>query len=120
MNNQYSYKKMSAEDRAIIVLSIHYTLELRKSVTAKAEELQAIAEELFQQQPKIAPCDIPLLYGIVRDFYCSLVLEGNRPDSEAASKGIYQEVVDQCKQLMHKMEDYCQLHRIDLTSSLRH
>ena len=61
MDNQYLRRSMTAEDRAIIVLSINYMLELGDGALTDANVLQAIGEELFKQQPRIASNDLPLI-----------------------------------------------------------
>lgn len=106
MDTSLAGRGMTAEDRAIIVLSINYMLGAESGDMA---QLQNMAEELFKRSPQILPRDYPLIYNTVRDFYARLLSEGQRTGGSEAGSRVYGEVLGNCRKLLDKLEEQCRI-----------
>lgn len=110
--------KITAQDRAIIILSVNYTLSSQKQ-REQTGLLEEMGSEMFKKQPHITLHDIPVLYQAVQAFYASLVREGTR-ESDAVRHATYGEVLQQCEELLDKIKDICELRGIELGYKYKH
>ncbi len=106
MDTSLAGRGMTAEDRAIIVLSINYMLRAQRG---DISQLQGVAGELFKSSPDILPRDYSLIYDTVKDFYAILLAEGERAGGSSAGSGVYGEVLQNCRILLEKLVEQCRL-----------
>ena len=62
----YSYRDITAEDRAIIVLSLNYKLS---EETGDKNRLYPILLQMFSGMPQLSYFEIPLVYYTLEDFH---------------------------------------------------
>jgi len=107
------YDNITAEDRAIIVISINF--KLSGEGNSGRLELYSILNEMFGRHPSISFFDFPLVFSTVQDFYYNLRNEDRKSHTELLDRDALQELKDNCEALLDKIRAVCMENGLELS-----
>lgn len=107
----FSYRDITAEDRAIIVLSLNFKLS---EETDDKEKLYPILFQMFAGSPKLSYYEIPIVYSILEDFYRVICDPEWNHQLRFKDRNVLNELQDNCKALIDKIRDACDKNDISL------
>lgn len=107
----YSYRDITPEDRAIIVLSLNYKLS---EESGDKNLLYPILLQMFTGIPKLSYYDIPTVYYTLEDFHRVISDPTWNHTLQLKERNVLTELRENCQTLLDKIRSACDKNNISL------